>query len=71
MYERFAPFFVNEGIQVYLWDAKRNWQCLKCETETAVKGLVSPKCSNPKCKNYKKNEFKLIGLKDTILGKFK
>jgi hypothetical protein len=70
MYERFAPFYVNEGIQVYLWDAKRRWQCLKCETETAKTGLVTPKCSNLKCKNYKKNEFKLIGLKDTNISKY-
>ena len=70
-YERFASFYVNEGINVYLWDGKRRWQCLKCGTETAIKGLITPKCSKPKCKSHKQNEFRLIGLKDTIINEFK
>ena len=69
-YQRFAPFYINEGIQVYLWEAKRKWQCLKCETETIMKRLITPKCSKPKCKNHKQNEFKLIGLEDTTISEF-
>ena len=66
-YSRFSPFYINEGIKVYLWSAKRVWQCLKCETETVIEGLTIPKCSKPKCKSHKQNEFRLIGLKDTTL----
>jgi hypothetical protein len=69
-YQRFAPLYANEGIQVYLWDAERRWQCLRCETETSIKGLITPKCPKPKCKNHKQNEFRLIGLKNTIINKF-
>ena len=69
-YQKFAPFYLNEGIQVYLWEAKRKWQCLKCETETIRKGLITPKCSKPKCKSHKQNEFRLIGLEDTKIAEF-
>lgn len=69
-YQRFAPFYLNEGIQVYLWEARRKWQCLKCETETIMKGLITPKCSKPKCKSHKQNEFKLVGLEDTTISEF-
>ena len=69
-YERFAPFYINEEIKVYLWNAKRRWQCLKCETETVIEGLAIPKCSKPKCKSHKQNEFRLKGLKDTTITEF-
>lgn len=69
-YQRFAPFYLNEGIQVYLWEAKRKWQCLKCETETISKRLIAPKCPKPKCKSHKQNEFKLVGLEDTTISEF-
>ena len=29
-YKRFAPLYKNEGLRVYLWKAKRKWQCLRC-----------------------------------------
>jgi hypothetical protein len=69
-YERFAPFYVNEGIQVYLWKAKRRWQCMKCGSETAIEERVTPKCSKPKCKHNKQNEFRLVGLKNMIIDEF-
>ena len=69
-YERFAPLYVNEGIRVYMWDAKRIWKCMKCGTETEKKGLITPICSKPKCKNHKQNEFRLNGLSETIIGEF-
>ena len=69
-YQRFAPFYLNEGIQVYIWEAKRKWQCLKCETQTIMKGLITPKCTKPKCKSHKQNEFRLIGLEDTKISEF-
>ena len=62
---RFAPPYKNEGFRVYLWDAKRRWQCLRCGTETDKAGPVSPKCQ--KCSNNSQNDFRLIGLKDTTI----
>ena len=70
-YERFAPFYVNEGIRVYIWDAKRIWKCMKCGTDTEKRGLITPMCSKPKCKNHKQNEFRLSGLNETIIDEFK
>ena len=69
-YERFAPLYVNEGIRVYIWDAKRIWKCMKCGTEIEKKGLTPPVCSKPKCKNHKQNEFRLSGLSETIINEF-
>jgi len=70
-YERFAPFYVNEGIRVYIWDAKRIWKCMKCGTETEKRGLIIPMCSKPKCKNHKQNEFRLSELNETSIDEFK
>ncbi|MBK5133962.1 hypothetical protein JJE00_05990 [Candidatus Bathyarchaeota archaeon] len=70
-YERFAPFYVNEGIRVYIWNAKRIWKCMKCGTDTEKRGLITPMCSKPKCKNHKQNEFRLSGLNETIIDEFK
>jgi hypothetical protein len=71
-YERFAPLYKKEGFRVYLWKAKRRWQCLKCGMETVKEGPVTPKCSdsNPKCSNNNPNGFRLIGLKDTEIEEF-
>lgn len=67
---RFAPLFKNEGFRVYLWKAKRIWQCLRCGTETIKEGPVTPKCSNTKCNNHSANEYRLIGLKDAVIEEF-
>jgi hypothetical protein len=69
-FSRFAPLYRNEGFRVYLWKAKRRWQCLKCGTETAKEGIVTPICSNQECKNHNQNEFRLIGLKDACIEEF-
>jgi hypothetical protein len=69
-YERFAPLYKKAGFRVYLWKAKRRWQCLKCGTETTKEGPVIPKCSNAKCGNHSQNEFRLVGLKDAVLEEF-
>ena len=67
-HEKFAPLYKHEGFRVYLWQAKRVWQCLKCGTETNKEGPVVPKCS--KCGNHSQNEFRLIGLKDATIEEF-
>jgi len=69
-YGRFAPLYKHEGFRVYLWKAKRVWQCLKCDTKTDKEGPVIPKCSNSGCRNHSQNGFRLIGLKDTSIEEF-
>jgi hypothetical protein len=66
-YRRFAPLLKNEYIRVFLWKAKRKWQCLRCGTETVKEGPISPKCS---CNNNNQNDFRLIGLVDTNIEEF-
>ena len=68
-FSRFAPFYKNEGFRVYLWEAKRVWQCLKCGAETAKEGPVIPVCPNSKT-HGSKNDFRLVGLRDTTLKEF-
>lgn len=67
-FKRFAPLYRNEGFRVYLWKAKRRWQCLRCGKESEKEGPVTPKCSN--CDNHSSNEFRLVGLKDTEIEEF-
>lgn len=69
-YRRFAPLFKSEGFRVYLWNATRRWQCLRCGTETLKEGPVTPLCSNKSCKNRSQSDFRLIGLKDTRIEEF-
>ena len=69
-FERFAPLYRNEGFRVYLWKAKRRWQCLKCGTETMKEGPITPICSNSECKNHNQNEFRLIGLKNADIKEY-
>lgn len=67
-FRRFAPLFKNEGFRVYLWNANRRWQCLRCGTENVKDGPVVPECS--KCKNHSQSDFRLIGLKDAKIEEF-
>jgi len=69
-YERFAPLYKKAGFRVFLWNAMRRWQCLRCGNETIKEGPVIPKCSNTKCGNHSQNEFRLIGLKDAVIEEF-
>ena len=64
-FERFASLYKNEGFRVYLWKAKRKWQCLRCGTITPKEGPIQPICKNKACGNKSRNEFRLVGLKDT------
>jgi len=68
-YKRFAPLYKNEGFRVYLWKAKRKWQCLRCGTINLNESRIPPKCEgkdaeSKKCKNHSRDEFDLVGLKD-------
>ena len=69
-YKRFAPLYENEGIEVYLWKAKRKWQCKRCETITLNESRVPPKCQNKECKNNSKGDFELVGLGGTEFKEF-
>jgi len=69
-HERFTPLYKNEGFHVYLWYAKRRWQCLKCGTETVKEGPIVPICSNSQCQTHGQNDFRLIGLKGTSIEEF-
>ena len=70
-YERFASLYKNEGFHVYLWKAKRKWQCLRCGTITDKEGPIQPICKNRECGNKSRNEFRLIGLKNTIIDEYR
>jgi len=70
-YKRFAPLYKNEGFRVYLWKAIRRWQCLRCGTVTGKEGPIQPKCKNKECQNKSRDEFRLIGLKDTEIEEYK
>ena len=65
-YERFAPFYKNEEIHVWLWEAERIWECMICGNKTVKKGPVRPKCEN--CNKY--SEHRLIGLQNTRFEEF-
>ena len=67
-FKRFAPLYKHEGFRVYLWKAKRMWQCLRCGAETLKEGPVAPKCQ--KCNNSATNDFRLVGLKDPVVKEF-
>lgn len=67
-FERFAPLYINEEIRVYLWNATRRWECLRCGTETEKVGPVNPKCHQ--CGNNSPNDFMLIGLKETRIDEY-
>jgi hypothetical protein len=67
-FKRFAPLYKHEGFRVYLWKAKRRWECLRCGYENESEGPITPKCQQ--CKNNSPNEFRLIGLKDISINEF-
>ena len=69
-YKRFAPLYKNEGLRVWLWRAKRKWQCLRCETITVNESRVPPQCKNEKCKNKRRDEFDLVGLENADFNEY-
>lgn len=70
-YKRFAPLYVHEGFKVYLWSAKRKWECLRCHYINIEENRVPPKKCKGKakegksCGNTNRDEFDLVGLEDT------
>jgi hypothetical protein len=70
IYKRFVPLYKNEGFRVYLWKAKRKWQCLRCRTINISESHVPPRCEDKGCENKSRDEFDLIGLKDTDIYEY-
>jgi hypothetical protein len=75
-YKRFAPLYKNEGFRVYLWKAKRKWQCLRCGTVNVNESRIPPKCEGKdsegnECKNNSRDEFELVGLKNADILEYK
>ncbi|MBE0525264.1 MAG: hypothetical protein IBX40_13180 [Methanosarcinales archaeon] len=74
-YKRFAPLYKNEGFRVYLWKAKRKWQCLRCGTINLNENRIPPKCNGKdsegkKCSNKSRDEFDLVGLEDAEVKEY-
>lgn len=69
-YERFAPLYKNEDFRVYLWEAKRKWQCLRCGTISPKEGPIQSICKNEECGNKRRNEFRLVGVEDTKIEEY-
>ena len=64
--EQFAPFYKNEGIDVWFWKATRILQCLRCKSEVEIEGPFLPKCEV--CK--KNVPHRLLGVKDAKFNEF-
>lgn len=74
-FERFAPLYRNEGFRVYLWKAKRRWQCLRCGTINVNESHIPRKCEGKdsegkNCLNKRRDEFDLVGLEDTKIWEY-
>jgi len=69
-YERFAPLYKNEGIRVWLWQARRRWKCLRCGTINVNESRVPPRCRNGKCTNNSRDEFDLVGLENADFNEY-
>lgn len=61
-YRRFAPYYRNEGFEVWLWKATRIWECMRCSNIMEEKRTVQPRCSE-----CGKTEQRLKGIKDADL----
>lgn len=57
-YEQFGILYKNEGLDVWLWKAIREWQCLRCGTITEKEGTFQPICR--KCESKNRSEFRLF-----------
>ena len=58
-YRKFAELYQNEGVRVFLWNAKRVWHCMDCEEET-----IDPRTIKPKCEHCGETQLRLKGLTD-------
>jgi len=57
MYEKFAPLYENDGIEVFLWSGDRCWRCMRCGKDFCIEGNYKPKC--PDCNKGDVMLFKL------------
>jgi rRNA maturation endonuclease Nob1 len=65
-YEKFAPLYKNERINVWLWDAERIWECGRCGNKT-----ISKETNQHFCTSCKKNtEHKLVDVQNVIFEEF-
>lgn len=69
-YEKFAPLYKNEEFRVWIWKAKRQWQCLRCGTINEKEGPFPPKCKGKACKSKNLSDYRLVGLKDTKIEEY-
>lgn len=69
-YKMFAPLYENEGLRVYLWQAKRKWQCLRCDHITVNESRVPPRCEGKRCDNKNRSEFDLVGLEGADINEY-
>lgn len=72
-YKRFAPLYYHERFPVYLWSAKRKWKCLRCGQVNVNESRIPPRCEGTKekpCGNSSRDEFELVGLKDTKIEQY-
>ena len=51
IYDRFAPLYLNDNIQVFLWSATRAWMCNECGQYVPVDRPFKPRCTNIHCKS--------------------
>jgi rubrerythrin len=65
-YEKFAPLYKNEKINVWLWDAERIWECGQCGNKTINKEANQHFCT--KCKKNK--EHKLDDVQNVTFEEF-
>ena len=70
IFEKFAPLYVHEGFRVWLWKAKRKWQCLRCGTISKKEGPFPPKCKGKNCNAKNLNDFRLVGLEDVEIEEY-
>ena len=69
-YEKFAPLYKNEDFRVWIWTAKRKWQCLRCGTINVKEGPFPPKCKGKTCKSKNLSDYRLIGLEDAHIEEY-
>lgn len=65
--ENFAPLYRNEGFRVWLWEATRIWECMRCGAVKEENRKLQPRCSERSCGS---SEQKLKGLKDAKFTDF-
>jgi hypothetical protein len=65
--ENFAPLYRNEGFRVWLWEATRIWECMRCGAVKEENKILQPRCSETSCRS---SEQRLKGLKNAKFADF-